>query len=153
MIGVLSSSWWNGPEQRQGRVSLLLCDFWTSETPTRVESAVFNPLPSPQQIWEVPAWAYLLRPNRNRLQIVLMDGPTVLGAGLHGESGLPVIGVRRRGPATPFSGLILRRGRPLYASTWGFPLSEAIAGVESMQGSRVPSLLARARRIAMGLRR
>jgi len=102
-------------------------------------------------------------PRSGRLALILVDGYVDLdaegrpglGAHVHAEFGVPVIGVAK----TPFrtathAAQILRgrSGRPLYVTAAGMPAADAAHLVEAMAGSfRVPAALRLADRLARGL--
>lgn len=102
-------------------------------------------------------------PRSGRLALVVVDGYVDLdaagrpglGAHVHAEYGVPVIGVAK----TPFRAATHaarvfrgRSGRPLYVTAAGMPMTDAAHLVDEMAGSsRVPDGLRLADRLARGL--
>ncbi len=102
-------------------------------------------------------------PRSGRLALVVVDGYVDLdaagrpglGAHVHAEFGVPVIGVAK----TPFRTATHaaqvfrgRSGRPLYVTAAGMPMVDAAHLAEEMAGSfRVPDALRLADRLARGL--
>jgi len=102
-------------------------------------------------------------PRSGELALIVVDGYVDLdgegrpglGAYVHAEFGVPVIGVAK----TPFrtathAAQVLRgrSGRPLYVTAAGMPMGDAAQLVDQMVGSfRVPDALRLADRVARGL--
>jgi deoxyribonuclease V len=83
------------------------------------------------------------------------DGRLGLGAHVHDELGVPVIGVAKTPFRTATHAVQIRRGqsaRPLFVTAAGLRIAEAAGLVEDMAGSfRVPDALRKADRLARGL--
>ena len=102
-------------------------------------------------------------PASDRLALIVVDGYVDLdaagrpglGAHVHAELGVPVIGVAK----TPFRTATHaaqvfrgRSGRPLYVTAAGIPVADAAHLVDEMAGSfRMPDALKLADRLARGL--
>jgi deoxyribonuclease V len=81
------------------------------------------------------------------------DGRAGLGARVHAELGLPVIGVAKTAFHTATHAAEVRRGgaKPLYVTATGLPLAVAAAYVSSMHGPyRLPDALRRVDALARG---
>lgn len=79
------------------------------------------------------------------------DGRPGLGAHLHREVGVPVVGVAKTAFRGATHAIEVRRGgtRPLYVTAAGLPLDEAAAMVAAMAGPhRLPDALRRVDRLA-----
>lgn len=83
------------------------------------------------------------------------DGRPGLGAHVHDELGVPVIGVAKTAFRTATHAAQVRRGqsaRPLYVTAAGLTVADAARLVQDMAGSfRVPDALRKADRLARGL--
>jgi deoxyribonuclease V len=75
-----------------------------------------------------------------------------LGAHLHAETGLPVVGVAKSAFRTATHARLVRRGtarRPLFVTALGVPIEEAAGMVAEMAGAyRIPDALRRVDRLA-----
>ncbi|MCW6009809.1 endonuclease V [Micromonospora sp. CPCC 205371] len=79
------------------------------------------------------------------------DGRRGLGAHLHREIGVPVVGVAKTAFHSATHAVAVRRGgtRPLYVTATGLPLDEAAAMVAAMAGThRIPDALRRVDKLA-----
>jgi deoxyribonuclease V len=102
-------------------------------------------------------------PRSGRLALIVVDGYVSLdaagrpglGAYVHAEYGVPVIGVAKTPFRTATHAAQVLRGqsrRPLYVTAAGMPMAEAAHLVEEMAGSfRLPDALRLADRLARGL--
>jgi deoxyribonuclease V len=83
------------------------------------------------------------------------DGQPGLGAHVHEELGVPVIGVAKTAYRTAAHAARIRRGqssRPLYITAAGLTIADAADLVENMAGEfRIPNALRTADRLARGL--
>jgi deoxyribonuclease V len=96
------------------------------------------------------------------LELIIVDGyvdldpggRAGLGAHLHAEVGIPVIGVAKTAFRTATHAAEVRRGgahRPLYVTAAGIPLAEAVTLVTGMTGPhRLPDALRRVDALARG---
>jgi deoxyribonuclease V len=104
-------------------------------------------------------------PQPDRLALVVVDGYVDLdesgrpglGAYVHAEFGVPVIGVAKTGFATATHAVQVHRGasrRPLFVTAAGLPLTDAANLVHDMAGPyRLPDALRRADALARGVAR
>jgi deoxyribonuclease V len=83
------------------------------------------------------------------------DGRPGLGAHVHAEFGVPVIGVAKTAYRTATHAVQIRRGgsaRPLFITAAGLTIADAAGLVENMAGPfRIPDALRAADRLARGL--
>jgi deoxyribonuclease V len=84
-------------------------------------------------------------------------GQPGLGAYVHAELGVPVIGVAKNPFVTATHAVLVTRarsGRPLYVTSAGCPVAAAASMIREMAGPhRIPDALRRADRLARGLDR
>lgn len=87
----------------------------------------------------------------------IRPGRPGLGAYVHAEFGVPVVGVAKNPFVAATHAVLVTRGksrRPLYITSAGCPVSAAASMISEMTGPhRIPDALRRADRLARGLER
>jgi len=151
-------------------VAAAVCfDDWTSEFPTRQYSVTSNSPPEPYEPGnfyrrELPYLLAVFAQVGEQPATILIDGFVWLGtdqAGLGAHlyealgSRSAVVGVAKRPFRDSSVGAPLLRGtstRPLYVTSVGISLADAVAGVKAMHGPhRIPTLLKRVDRLCRAL--
>jgi len=152
-------------EARRARVGCVAFRAWSDEAPVleraiEVEGAPAAYAPGAFYLRELPYLLAAVRALRVAARVWVIDGYVTLAGGKPGLGarfaeaiGAPVVGVAKNEFHGGRAARVLRGAskKPLFVTAAGVPLDEAEAAVRAMHGPhRIPTLLARADRLARG---